>query len=365
LALRGTEVSMAYETTNRTAALLVIVSFGFVLAACGSPKGAHPSSTGSTDAPTTGYRVVYKLSANGEDQGTITVLTDGGQRERMTVANGADVTTYVTDGKRLVSVYATEAPREESMEGFFGYVVHERDGTLARVCPAAKRTGVVTIVGRTATRFSCEPDSQASGLSEIAVDDQTGLVLGTNNAAEDRTTAVEVDVHATLPLDSFVVPATGASSSGFEFEPFSTAKVGGGTLALATYRGRKLLIISAGDAANLRTLGAGVVPVAASNGVTVLGLLRSLPPDGWSGSLLNPSDVDALARTLGSQLGTFDFPVGFDWKGGITAGLIQSAEILSPSDQYLIPIGSDGKRAASLRGVPSAADLAGALSTLK
>jgi hypothetical protein len=356
---------MARERINRTAALLAIVSCGFALTACGSPKAAHPSTTGSTSASTTGYKVVYKLSANGEDQGTITVLTDGGRRERMTVANGSDVTTYVTDGRRTVSIYASEAPQEESMDGFFGHVVHENDGTLAKVCPASRRTGVVTIVGRAATRYSCEPTGQGNDYSEIAVDQQTGLILGTNDAAEGRTSAVQVDVHATLPSDAFVVPATGASSSGFDFEPFSTAKLGGGTLQLATYRGKKLVIISAGDPASLRTLGANVAPVAGSNGATVLGLLRSLPPDGWSGSLLNPSDVDALARTVSSQAGTFDFAVGLDWKGGITAGLMQSAEVLSPSEQYLIPIGSDGKRAASLHGGPSAADLADSLSKLK
>jgi hypothetical protein len=174
-----------------------------------------------------------------------------------------------------------------------------------------------------------------------------------------------VDVHASLPADTFVVPATAASKGGFDFQPFTTAKVGGGTLDIRAYRGRRLIIASAGTPARLRGLTATVKAAAGSAPIAVVGLLRTVPPAGWTGSLLNPADVRAAAKTLSARVGTFAIPVGFDWKGAITGNLIEAIDWPTSADTVVVLVGSDGKRAATLQDADIDAKLAAAVASLK
>src|SRR5262245_23739030 len=196
--------------TRRRGALIVcaVTASGCLLGACGDS-----SPTAAPANKPTGFRVVYKQVADGETVGTVTYLSDGAARQRVRIDDGSDVMTYVTDGKRAVSIFNNEPPQEEAVGGENDWVliVHAGAGTLAKACPDAKPTGTATIAGRSAARYRCsEGNAAVVPGSEIAVDRQTGLVLELADANRGELTATAVDVHASLPADTFVVPATAA-----------------------------------------------------------------------------------------------------------------------------------------------------------
>jgi hypothetical protein len=295
---------------------------GALIAGCGvkSEDASAPQSIH-------GYRVSYQLQSAGAGEvnfDKIEVLSDGDAKVRLTFGEGAEEFT-VTDGARAVSVSGDGTSNEEvKVSDVPRFVVHEGDGTLAAWCVDAKVAGNAYVLLRATRHYSCrDPGSESLFKGkELWVDQQTGLIL--KWIASDLTvTASEIDVDASLPADSFSVqPPQGANDRAHPpVAEFRIPRVGGGELTMDAYRGEPVVILL-GDAAGIRALVERVLPMTGGGkSPPVFGLLHSVPPADWTGSLLNSSDVTALARAVSASTGSFQVPVGIDFKGGVSVNM--------------------------------------------
>jgi hypothetical protein len=120
--------------------------------------------------------------------------------------------------------------------------------------------------------------------------------------------------------------------------------VGGGEVTLTDYP--KPLVIVIGNAAGIRKMVDRLLPLTqGGRKPPVIGMLIAVPPDGWKGSLLNPSDAAAFAEQVSRSAGTFPVPVAIDIKGAAGYPVTQAAG-LDAGQMALTAIGfigSDGR----------------------
>jgi hypothetical protein len=225
------------------------------------------------------------------------------------------------------------------------FVVHEGDGTLAAWCADAKAAGSADVRTRATRHYSCRaPESEPMLLKgkELWVDQQTGLIL--KWIVSDLTATVsEIDLNATIPAESFALkPPRGAQDQAHPAVPaFRLPRIGGGELTMDTYRGAPVVILL-GDAEGIRSLVERVLPMTGGGkSPRVFGLLHSLPPADWKGSLLNRSDAAALAKVVSASVGSFQVPVGIDFKGGVSVNMTNDLDPQN-AETAVVLVGSDG-----------------------
>lgn len=300
--------------------------------ACGSSK-AHTSEVRSG----VGYGVTYAMQ-EGSGAGALNldkleVVTDGGAKVKVTSGSGENGY-LVSDGTRAEQVGAGGAETTPvKVSDVRRYVVHDTDGTLAVWCPASKQAGTADVLNRATLHYTCpgsNPDQDPSlpQVEELWVDRQTGLVMQWNVGDNLHAKASDVDFHLTIAADAFSLPPpSGAQDQAHPAALFAVPRIGGGELGAVSYRGAPLVIVT-GDAAGIRTLvdrllhmtGGGKSP-------PVIALLMFDDFTNFKGSLRNPSDVAALAKSISASVGTFKVPVGIDFKGVAARDLASSTDV--------------------------------------
>jgi hypothetical protein len=149
-----------------------------------------------------GLKVIYHAIYQDADPSaqTITLLSDGGNKFRVTFAPPGYADFLVSDGVREV----------DSIQGELEYATSPKDtfivGTrgLTKACPGAKRTGPAQVAGRTGVRYVCKPGS-VDEFSEMTIDSGTGILLAAK-AETSTIAATSIDVNATIPAGSFDLP---------------------------------------------------------------------------------------------------------------------------------------------------------------
>jgi len=192
----------------------------FVVAACSSSQNGSLESGEST-----GVRVVYHATYTDADpsEQTITFLSDGGRRFRVTFDPPGYEDFIVSDGVKTV----------ESIEGTPEYISGDqtgigwqdffrvRAGDLQRVCPGAKLVGQTTVLGRAADRYTCDPADDES--AEITIDSDSGILL---DVKSDSLTivATSIDMNAAIPAGSFDLPTVPTVTSDVTAPPTPDSK---------------------------------------------------------------------------------------------------------------------------------------------
>src|SRR6266542_561371 len=174
------------------------------------PKAAAPAQSGGTSSASGGsirsraLRVVYHETFADSDPSsqTITLLSDGGSKFRVTFSPPGYEDFIVSDGVKEVDSIQGEleyAPMDQ-VHVFF----RVRTVDLPKLCPAAKRAGRTAVLGRAADRYTCTPAS-SDDASELTIDSGSGLLLATKTATS--TLAVtSFETNATIPAGSFDLP---------------------------------------------------------------------------------------------------------------------------------------------------------------
>jgi hypothetical protein len=294
--------------------------------ACGSSK-AHPGAVPGAQ----GYRVTYALQqTGGGDQNfdKLQVITDGRAKVKMTDGNGEQGYT-ITDGTRAFQVNRDAGDKyweQTQVSAVPRFVVHDSDGTLAAWCANAQAAGTADVLKRTTRHYTCpewNPNSDETvQVQELWVDQQTGLILRWTDG-DSQATASAIDLHAAIPPDTLVLePPSGAPEQAHPGLPkFQVPRIGGGQLTAATYQGAPLVIVT-GDAAGIRAFIDRLLPLTGGGkSPQVIALLKFDDFGNWNGSLLNPADVAALAKSISASAGTFKVPAGIDFKGALGSQL--------------------------------------------
>jgi hypothetical protein len=184
----------------------------FAIAACSSSQtsrsgpvtatrtGGPPSGSGGQGG-LTGLRVIYHATFKNADPSaqTITFLSDGG-KFRVTYDPPGYQDFAVSDGVKEVDSIQGELEYAPTIHPSF----HVGTEGLPQVCAEPNRAGRVTVLGRTADRYTCKPPSPDE-LSEVTIDSDSGTLL----AAKSETStiaATSIDVNATIPAGSFDLP---------------------------------------------------------------------------------------------------------------------------------------------------------------
>jgi len=175
--------------SGRRTAVTPAQSGGLSLGSSGSGKSA-------------GLKVTYHATYEDADPSaqTITLLSDGGRKFRVTFDPPGYEDYVVSDGVKEVDSIQGQLEYAPTIQPAF------RVGTedLAKVCPEAKRVGRTTVLGRAADRYTCKPASPDES-SEITIDSGSGILLA-ERAETSTIAATSIDVNATIPAGSFVLP---------------------------------------------------------------------------------------------------------------------------------------------------------------
>ena len=187
--------------------------WGFSLAACSSsPAGSpasgprSPSSTPDSSANASpALRVVYGATFTGVDPSkqTITLLSDGGHKFRITFTPPGYEDFVVSDGVREVDSIQGELEYASSMNQTESFRIHAAD--LPRLCLSAKRTGSIVVLGHAADHYTCKPAS-SDGNSELTIETGSGLLLAAR-AGGATIAATRIELNAKIPAGSFDLPA--------------------------------------------------------------------------------------------------------------------------------------------------------------
>jgi hypothetical protein len=297
-----------------------------VLAGCGAANS--PDSAGSNVV-----EVRYATSAVSEDERVrehLDVIADGDRRTRVTVISsddGSRAGTWLTwDGAHLLTHDAnsdppysrTENPAGEEVDGVI-FVLSPGSRRFESLCPNARRMDTQTIAGRVAVHYACDKRETADfsqPAHQLWLDQQDDLLL--KDAGPDYSVvATKVTMNPQIDADTFSteLPKGAEDANHPKLDDFRLTRVGGGELALTSYRNRPLVIV-AGEADGIRRMVQRLLPMTASGTKPqVLGLLYAIPAEDWTGSLLNPADETSFAESVAKSAGTFDVPVGIDIKG--------------------------------------------------
>ena len=327
---------------------------------------ASTSASGSPGTPPDLVRLVYESTESGEPE-SLELIVDGNRRYRVTSLTGPGAGHYlVWDGTALLIYNPDEDPKYMRDDQPDAEYVQEADrktfffrsatAEFDTLCPQARRLGTKKQYGRTLVRYACatrpadvEMGKEATGPREIALDEQTGLLLV--DGAEAPT---EVTFGATIKADTFstavapggdeptaVPPDTGEEGTvppdeGEQVNPtlgaFRLPAVGGGFVADTSYRGKPLVLV-AGSPSSLKPALARVLPLT-SGGVkpAVIGVLIAVPPSDWKGSLANPEDEKAYVESVAKTAGPFSVPVGVDVKGAAVGQIVEGLPWLIPPE---------------------------------
>jgi hypothetical protein len=181
------------------------------------PEAATPAKSGGPSTASGGsigsgaLRVVYHETFTDSDptSQTITLLSDGGRKFRVTFSPPGYEDFIVSDGVKEVDSIQGEleyAPTDQARPFF-----RVRTVDLPKVCPAAKRVGRTAVLGRAADRYTCTPAS-SDGDTELTIDSGSGLLL----AAKTATSTVAVtsfEMNAAIPAGSFDLPTVPSAAT--------------------------------------------------------------------------------------------------------------------------------------------------------
>ena len=337
----GLEAKMVTSSSRRFREQPVFVIFAVALlsVASGCQTGGHQAtstkaSSASASRTRTGLGPVkVRYSASEMVDGSRSridweILTDGKDRVRFTVlggvnADGPAIGTFdVWDGETLLS-YAPDGNPKYSRDDHPAQdqrpptpiVLNPDAKSFKKVCPQARRAGSATLLARSAVRYQCgAPGKKQSSkpAKEVLIDEATGLLLKGEGLV---VTELTFDPPISKNTFSTEMPTRAAHNNYQPPADFRLPRVGGGELALADYR-RAPLVIVTGDADGIRKMAGRMARIkGGANRPPVIGLLNSVPPANWRGTLLNPADVKSLADSISNEVGPFDIPVGIDFKG--------------------------------------------------
>ena len=361
---------MAPRTQVRTRWSLVMQAIAgglgaVYLSGCGSTSGTSavgPRADPSPSRGVVGFLVTYRLASTGggeQNFDKLEVLTDGRAKVRETIGvfgAKAEVARLVTDGLRAVAFTADgnggygagSKYQQLKVSEFPRFVLRDGGRALDAWCADAKVVGTAEVLGRSTQHYGCRDPGieKLEQAKDLWVDQQTGLILkwtkgsGGNNVMS--ATATRVDLHANLPTDAFSTqrPARAQDAASVFPTGFRLARVGGGELNVDTTR-PVILVIGRPD--DIRTLVARLLPLTGGGkSPMVVGLLVPAIPADRPGSLLNPSDSAALAKTVSASAGTFQVPVGIDFKGNVS-GQADGTRELGSQKAAVVLMNSHGK----------------------
>jgi hypothetical protein len=358
----------------RTVVSAAVAALAISLAAgCSSSKPRPTPSGAASGSARTGYSVTYSATdTSGGDLGlsfdTIRVLTDGGLKVRFTAGKPGGPYA-VTDGVHAMVPNENGDGYQVAKPSDIGrFVLHDSDGTLSAWCANAKESAPTSVLNRATRHYICTPvnldaDPGFFVADEISVDKESGVVLHWSQGLL-QVTATEIDPHAALPTDAFVMPAAPASSpKGPSIPTFQIPLVGGGSLTDTTYQGAPVVFV-AGSAKDIRALtvrlahltGGGKAP-------RVVGLWLYDDFKGLEGSLTNPADVAAWAKQISATAGKFDVPVGIDFKGNV-AGQMTGAFFPDNPQAVAILVDSNGMQVKIVPATAGDAEFASAIKGL-
>ncbi|HET6988435.1 MAG TPA: hypothetical protein VFI00_17550, partial [Kribbella sp.] len=179
----------------------------------------EPASTSVSASPGTSpdlVRLVYESTTESGEPESFEFIVDGNRRYRLTSLTGPGAGYYVVwDGTALLIYNPSEDPKYMRDEQPDAEYVQDADrktfffrsGTAEfdTMCPKARRLGTKKQYGRTLVRYSCaarpanvETAEEATGPREIALDQQTGLLL-----VDGAEAPIEVTFGATIKADTF------------------------------------------------------------------------------------------------------------------------------------------------------------------
>ena len=316
--------------------------------------GAEPAASGDA------FLVRYSVEASDPDgdlNQRLEVIVDG-DRVRYTVIEGGDEgaadgfrTTW--DGTTLLVHDPEGQPVDTRVVGpntdEYGsppvFVFQTGSEAFQKACSKARPAGTVTFLGRTGQRHSCAATADDSGASteahEMTLDRETGLLLrDISRGLSVVATTITLDPH--IDETTFSTELPDGAVNGPQLADFRLPRVGGGTLARSDYRDGAL-IVAIGEAKGIRRLLDLLAPVT-RNGTRppVVAMLNAVPPDGWTGTLLNDEDVAAFIRSVSKTAGTFAVPVGIDIKGA-AASELRSYEQMQAGLSIVVAVESGGR----------------------
>jgi len=193
-----------------------------VVAGCSSsqtskPKAATPGQSGGTSAASGSsvgsgaLRVVYHKTFTDSDPSsqTITLLSDGGRKFRVTFSPPGYEDFIVSDGVKEVDSIQGELEYAPTDQGRVLFRVRTVD--LPKLCPAAKRVGRTAVLGRAADRYTCAPASSDDD-SELTIDSGSGLLLAAK-AATSTLVVTSFEMNAAIPAGSFDLPTVPSAAT--------------------------------------------------------------------------------------------------------------------------------------------------------
>ena len=299
----------------------------------GKPRGATATTGAEPAAGGDAFLVRYSVKGSGEDGDVHQQLevVVAGDRVRFTVIAGGDGGAAqgfrtIWDGTTLLVHDPESQPVDTRVVGpdtdEYGpppvFVYQTGSEAFQKVCPKARPVGTLAFLGRTGLRHSCAATAEDSGASmeahEMTLDRETGLVLR-DIGRSFALVATRISPEPHIDETTFSTELPDGAGNGPQLPDVRLPQVGGGTLDLSDYRDGALIVVI-GEVRGIRQLLDRLAPVTRNGTVPpVVAMLNVVPPDGWTGTLLNAQDVAAFTKSVSKTAGTFAVPVGIDIKG--------------------------------------------------
>ena len=328
--------------------LLAAAVATLVLVGCGDdgsltqevkPRGLTVTTGTDPSAGGAAFLVRYSVKGSGEDGDVhqqlevvvagnrvrYTVIEGGGEGAPQgfrTIWDGTTLLVHDPEGEPVDSLVAGPDLDDYGPPPVFVFATGSE--VFQEACSKARPAGTVTFLGRTGQRHVCAATADDSGASreahEMTLDQETGLLLKDISRGLSLV-ATKITLDPPIDETTFSTELPDGAVDGPQLADFRLPRVGGGTLARWDYRDRPLIVVI-GEAKGIRQVLDRLAPLTRNGTMPpVVAMLNAVPPDGWTGSLLNDEDAAAFTKSVSKTVGTFAVPVGIDIKGAAASEL--------------------------------------------